>query len=142
MVLRRPLKVQLKKIIDIDIFQLIVRVCDSIYVGQIFKAVYTLAFITFLRLSNLVPHAAKLYLPLYQLARGDIILAPPGIQFRVKRSKTFQDRNTVKVLKIASLGTNPIFPVQAIKNVLKITPGSSNSPLFQYKKMPCLAPHD
>ena len=61
MVLCRPLKVQLIKIIDIDTLQLTVRVCDSTYMGQIFKAVYTLAFFSFLRLSNLVPDAAKLY---------------------------------------------------------------------------------
>ena len=101
--------------------QLIVRVSDSTYMGQIFKAVYTLALFSFLRLSNLVPHAAKLYSPLYQLAREDIILTPLGIQLLVKWSNTLQDRNTVKILKIPSLGTNP-------------TPGSSNSPLFQYKK--------
>ena len=91
MVLRRPLKVQLKKIIDIHTLHLIVKVCDSTYVGKIFKAVYTLAFFSFLRLSNLVPHTVNLYSPLYQLARGDVILAPPVIQLLVKWSKTLQD---------------------------------------------------
>ena len=76
MVLHKPFKVQLKKVIDIPTLQLIVRLCDSTYMGQIFKAVYTLAFFSFLRLSNLVPHSQKLYSPLYQLARGDIIFAP------------------------------------------------------------------
>ena len=44
-----------------------------------------------------------------------------------------QARNAVKILKNPDLGTNPICPVHAIKNVLSITPGASNSPLFQYK---------
>ena len=39
----------------------------------------------------------------------------------------------MKILKIPSLGANPICPVTAVKNLLKITPGSNNSPLFQYK---------
>ena len=130
-VLHKPFKVQLKKVIDIPTLQLFVRLCDSTYMGQIFKAVYTLAFFSFLRLSNLVPHSQKLYSPLYQLARGDIIFAPPGLHILLKWSKTLQSRNVVKVLKIPSLGSNPICPVNAIKNLLSITPGIS--PLFQYK---------
>ena len=133
MVLHKPFKVQLKKVIDIPTLQLIVRLCDSTYMGQIFKAVYTLAFFSFLRFSHLVPHSQKLYSPLYQLARLDVIFAPPGLHILVKWSKTLQSRNVVKVLKIPSLGSNPICPVNAIKNLLSITPGHSNSPLFQYK---------
>ena len=58
---------------------------------------------------------------------------PPGLHLLVKWSKTMQSKNTVKIVKIPSLGKNPICPVQAIKNLLAITPGSQNSPLFQYK---------
>ena len=62
--LHRPFKVQLKKIIDIDTLQLLVRTCDSTYMGQVFKAVYTMAFFSFLRLSNLVPHSVHKFSPL------------------------------------------------------------------------------
>ena len=140
LVLHKPFKFQLKRLIDIPTRQLIVRLCDTTYMGQVFKAVYTLAFFSFVRLSNLVPHSQKLYSPLYQLARGDIIFAPPGLHILVKWSKTLQSRNVVKVLKIPSLGSNPICPVNAIKNLLSITPGHSNSPLFQYKMSTQLVP--
>ena len=43
MVMHRPFKVHLKNVIDIPTLQLIVRLCDSTYMGQIYKAVYTLA---------------------------------------------------------------------------------------------------
>ena len=75
--LHQPFKPCLKSIIDIDTLQLIVRVCDSTYMGQVFKAIYTLAFFSFLRISNLVPHSSKKFSPLYHLARGDVIFAPP-----------------------------------------------------------------
>ena len=133
MVLHKLFKVHLKKVIDIPTLQLIVRLCDTTYMGQVFKAVYTLAFFSFLRLSNLVPHTQKLHSPLYQLARGDIIFAPPGLHILVKWSKTLQSRNVVKVLKIPSLGSNPICPVNAITNLLAITPGHSNSPSSNIK---------
>ena len=42
MTLHRPFKVHQKKIIDIDTLHLIVRTCDSTYMGQVFKAVYIL----------------------------------------------------------------------------------------------------
>ena len=131
--LNRPFKATLKSVIDIDTLHLMVRHCDYTYMGQVFKAIYTTAFFSFLRLSNLVPHTVKSYSPLYHLARGDIIFGPPGAQILVKWSKTLQSRNVVKILKIPSLGKNPICPVQAIKNLLEITPGTENHPLFQYK---------
>ena len=80
MLMRRSFKVQLKKIIDIDTLHLIVRTFDAMYMGQVFKAVYTLAYFSFLRLSNLVSHKAAEFSPLYHLARADIIFAHPGIQ--------------------------------------------------------------
>ena len=44
MILHRPFKVTLKKIIDIQTLQLMVRACDFSYMGQIFNAVYTVAY--------------------------------------------------------------------------------------------------
>ena len=133
MTLCRPFKPSLKSIIDIDTLQLLVRF--HIY-GTSFKAVYTLAFFFVLKLSNLVPHSVKNFSPLYHLAKADIILASPGLHIIVKWTKwtkTIQDRKSIKILKLPSLGVNPICPVTAVKNLLKITPGSNNSPLFQYK---------
>ena len=140
MILHKPFKVQLKKIIDINTLQLMVRTCDSTYMGQVFKAIYTLAFFSFLRLSNLVPHSARAFSPLYHLSRGDIIFAKPGMHVLIKWSKTIQARNTVKILKIPILGANPICPVTAVKNLLAITPGTKNDPLFQYKTLNSWAP--
>ena len=131
--LHRPFKVSLKKIIDIDTKQLIVRACDSTYMGQVFKAIYTLAFFSFLRISNLVPHTRNTYSPLYHLSRADVFFATPGIHLLLKWSKTFQNKDSVRLLKIPALGSNPICPVMAIKNLLFITPGTKNAPLFQYK---------
>ena len=131
--LHRPFKASLKTVIDIDTLHLIVRACDFTYMGQIFKAIYTLAFFSFLRLSNLVPHTRNAFSPYYQLARGDVIFAPPGLLLLIKWSKTIQAKNAVKILKIPDLGANPICPVHAIRNAMSITPGANNSPLFQYK---------
>ena len=101
--------------------------------AKLSRRVYTLAYFSFLRLSNLVPHSSKLFSPFYHFARGDIIFAPPGLQVIIKWSKTMQARNVAKILKIPALGRNPICPVQENNNILAIAPGENNNPLFQYK---------
>ena len=78
-VLHRPFKAKLKKIIDIDTLQLLVRICDSTYMGQVFKAIYTLAFFSIFRISNLVPQNRKSYSPFHRLSRADVFFTPPGM---------------------------------------------------------------
>ena len=97
--------------------------------GQIFKALYLTAFFSFLRISNLVPHSIKAFSPIEQMSRGDVFFALPGIHLLIKWSKTIQTRDTIRILKIPSLGSSPLCPVQAIKNLLLITPGTQNDRL-------------
>ena len=92
--LHRPFKASLKKIIDIDTVQLIVRACDSTYMGQVFKAIYTLAFFSFLKISNLVPHTRKAYTPIQHLSQADVFFATPEIHLLLKWSKTLQNRHS------------------------------------------------
>ena len=99
--------------------------------GHIYKSAILLAFFSFLRISNLVPHTISGYETMKQLSRGDIIFGSPGINLLLKWSKTLQNRDKVKVIKIPSLGKSPLCPVSAIKHLLATTPGSNNSPLFQ-----------
>ena len=132
--LQAPLRVSFKSIIDIPLLHEIVTACNSMYMGQIYKACFLTSFFTFLRISNLVPHTLSSFNPLEQLARADIFFGPPGAHILVKWTKTLQSRNAVKILKIPSLGRSPLCPVTALKVILAITPGSTNSPLFQVKK--------
>ena len=90
-------------------------------------------FFSFLRISNLVPHTRKAYSPLYQLSRADVFFAKLGIHLLLKWSKTLQNKDSVRLLKILALGSNPKCPVMAIRNVLSITPGTKNAASFQYK---------
>ena len=58
---------------------------------------------------------------------------PPGIHLLIKWTKTIQNRDSIRILKVPSLGNSPICPVKAIKNVLARTSGNENTPLFQNK---------
>ena len=53
----RPFNPSIKPIIDIDTLQAIALQCDRMHMGHICKAAILLAFFSFLRISNLVPHS-------------------------------------------------------------------------------------
>ena len=130
---QRQFSIKIKKIIDIPLLQKITSLCDTTWMGQIYKATYLVALFSFLRISNLVPHSISAFSPLEQLTRGDIFFAPPGVHLLIKWSKTMQNRDSVKIIKIPQLGTCPLCPVKTLKNLLILTPGSQNDPLFQIK---------
>ena len=88
-----PLVVKLNKIIDISMLLQIVEQCDYTYMGQIFKALYLLSFYSFLRISNLVPHAVSKLSPLKHLAREDILFRHHKIVVLIKWTKTMQSQN-------------------------------------------------
>ena len=48
----KQLMVKIKKIIDIDMLKDIVAICDSMWMGQIYKVIYLVAFFSFLHISN------------------------------------------------------------------------------------------
>ena len=127
----KPLNPHLKTIMDIPMLTKIALHCNYIHMGYVFKSAFLLSFFTFLRISNLVPHTISFYDPLKQLARGDIIFAPPGAHVIIKWSKTLQFADKIKVLKIPSLGSSPLCPVAALKTLLKSSPKGKNLPLFQ-----------
>ena len=129
----RQFTVKIKKIIDIDMLKDIVATCDSMWMGQIFKTLYLVAFFSFLCISNLVPHKIDAFSPLEQLTRGDVFFASPGLHVLVKWSKTMQTRDSVKILKLPFLSHSPLCPVTTVKNMLMLTPGHQDTPLFQIK---------
>ena len=128
-----PLQPHIKAIINIEMLLQLVNQCDRMYMGCIFKAAFLLSFFSFLRISNLVTHSIHTFDHMKQLARADVIFAPPGAHLIIKWSKTLQFRDKVKVLKIPSLGSSKLCPVTALKHMMKLYHGDKNSPLFQVK---------
>ena len=85
LIMDKPFKVKINPIIDIPLLSRIVTLCDTLYLGQVYKAAYLIAFFSFLQISNLVPHKVSSYFPLKQLSRADVIFGLPG-------SKTMQEK--------------------------------------------------
>ena len=127
----RRFKAYLPRVIDIQMLKNIVQACDSSPFNFVFKAVYLMAFYSFLRISNLVPHSISTFSTLHQVCRGDIFFAPPGIHILIKWTKTLQKRNKAVVVKIPRVNNVILCPVRAIEELLRLTPGNADSPLFQ-----------
>ena len=90
LIMDKPFKVRLNAIIDKPLLSKIITLCDTLYMGQVYKTAYLITFFLFLRISNLVPHKAFSYSPLRQLARADIIFDLPGLHIVLKWPKTMQ----------------------------------------------------
>ena len=108
----------------------IVEKCDALKHGQVYKAVFLLAYFAFLRLSNVVPSSAKNFDVTRNLLRSDVIFGPPGAHIILKWGKAMQAANSHQVIQIPTLPSSPICPVTAIKSMLSSVPASSSSPLF------------
>ena len=129
--LNSPIKrVSLKTVVDVQTLKAIVK-CDSMYMGQTFKAAFLLSFFSFFRIFNLAPHSMNTFNPLKQLARADIFFASPEAHILTKRSKTLQSRN--HILKIPHLKKSTLCPGTVLKNLLLIRSTPTGKPLFKIK---------
>ena len=96
----------------------IVTVASKLQSPQVFKALYLLCYFSFLRLSNILPHATAGFDVTRHLCVGDIIFSFTGATIVVKWSKTIQDRVSTATVVIPYLSNSPLCPVAAIKLML------------------------
>ena len=128
--INKPYKAQIAPIISIDMLYQILLTCDNLPHPEIYRALYTLAFFSFLRTSNILPHATNQFDATRHLARGDLIFHSPGAIIVLKWTKTLQARNTVKLISIPQLGLSTLCPIQAMRKMIALHPANNNSPLF------------
>ena len=77
--INRPLALSQKAIISSDMLLDIVLTCDRTYMGRVYQVVYLVAFFSFIRLSNFVPHCLSDFDPSHHVAVGDVIFDSPGV---------------------------------------------------------------
>ena len=128
--IQAPLKVPIRSHIDIDLLSSLIALCDVFPHSHIFKALYLLCYFSFLRLSNILPHATTSFDPTRQLARADFISAHQGAVLLIKWSKTMQDRKQAVTIPLPDLGASPLCPIAALHYMIKLVPADSNDPLF------------
>ena len=125
-----PLKIKTRGIIDINMLQNIINACDYLHHPLLYKAMFLLAFFTFLRISNLAPLAARDFDTTRHLTRGDVIWGPPGAHLIVKWAKNMQGRRECHVIQIPKLTKKLLCPVQTLYSYFNNFPNHAKSPMF------------
>ena len=116
--------------LDIDLLQKIVNQCEKFSFLVVFKPLYLVAFFSFMRLSNLLPHSISTFDHTRQLAKGDVIFGQQGAVLVVIWSKTMQNRNEFATIPLPDLQHSSLCLVTALRTLLQAFPGDSNSPVF------------
>ena len=119
-----------KNVIDIPTLIQISEQCEITSHPLIFRAAFLLAYFSFLRISNFVPHTISGYDPTRHLAAGDIIFGSPGAHIIVKWEKNMQHRQASRVVQIPTLTNPSICPVSALRALLSHNKSTANAPLF------------
>ena len=101
--INRPMKIVKKNVMDVDTLNKLIHLCDSIYMGKIFEAVFLLAFFGFLRLSNIAPHSVAAFDPTRHITAGDLIFTSKFMKIVLKWSKTNQNRDKTHLLSLPRL---------------------------------------
>ena len=126
-----PLAPVVKILIDQTLLLQIVTVSAHLQFPFVYKTLYLLAFFSFLRISNILPHAAKNFDKTRHLCVGDVVFAFQRAVIVVKWSKTLQDRVKTTTIDIPYLGASALCPIAALKNMLATYPSHQDSSLFQ-----------
>ena len=125
-----PLLLKTTAVFSIEMLRDIVIQSQKFEFSQVFIPLYLLAFYSFLRLSNIAPHAFTGFDTSRHVARGDLIFGNSSAVLILKWSKTNQLRNKVHYVTISLIPQSLLCPVLALKNMLAANPGSQNDPLF------------
>ena len=125
-----PLRIRIKGVIDIELLKKIIIACDYLDQPLMYKALFLMAFFTFLRISNFTPLGKLHFDTTRQLTRGDIVWGVPGAHMIIKWAKNMQERNECHVVQIHLIKNPLLCPVTALQLYFKKFPGASNSPMF------------
>ena len=128
--INRPLVIKNTPILTQDMLISFLEVTAKLEAPQVFTSLYLLAFFSFLRLSNMVPHSFKNFDGFRHLARGDIIFSHDMAIIIVKWSKTLQARDKIPRIHIPVMPDSRLCPVAALIGMLTMVPGSQDDPLF------------
>ena len=101
--INRHLSIKNSAVLTHDMLLQMLEVTSKLEYPQVFIPLYLLAFFSFLRLSNLVPHTLKSFDVSRHLARGDVIFSHDMAIIIVKWSKTLQYRDRVARIHIPVL---------------------------------------
>ena len=130
--LTRPIVLPKRNIINVETLNKLIQLCDVMYMGRIFKAVFLLAFFGFLRLSNIAPHSLHSFDSSRHLMAGDIVFTKDLMKVVLKWSKTNQFRDKVDIISLPRIRGSNLYPYKACRAAMKLYSPGPSEPLFQF----------
>ena len=134
--INRTFQPKIKLLVDEDILLKIITVAQHLPNSQVFRALYLFCFFSFLRLSNILPHAVNAFDSTRHLCVGDVIFSDAGATVIIKWSKTIQDQVSSTTVSIPSLGASALCPMRALASMLDYRQASPDTPLFMLPAPP------
>ena len=131
MKMSRPLSVTDRPIMTVDTLHSFISACKFIPFGNIYAAVFLIAYFGFLRISNLAPHAYKDFDQSRHLTPSDVTFSKHFMSLSLKWSKTNQFRDKIQTITLPRLKHSILCPVRALKSALAMYNPSPHEPLFQ-----------
>ena len=123
---------RIKNIISVQVLQQISEMCNYLAFPKLFRAIFLLAFFSFLRISHFAAETIQQFDPSRQLLRSDVIWAAPGAHIIIRWAKNMQDRSSYRVVQIPFLKNPAICPVTALQAYVSAYPLSVSQPLFAH----------
>ena len=133
--INRPLAIASRNIIDLLTLASMVDICNTLYMGTVYKTVFLLAFFGFLSLSNIAPHSISDFDVTRHLTAGDLIFTKKYLKVILKWSKTLQTHNEVHLLTLPRVKTSSLCPYRACRQALQLYSPTNDQPLFQFKSI-------
>ena len=106
------------------------KACDSLHDPILYRAIFLVAFYCFLRRSNIAPHSIRQFSQSKHFLRKDLIFGPPGSHLLIKWTKTIQDANSSHMVQLPEVDNFYLFPVRALRALLRSRPLPPSAPLF------------
>jgi integrase len=103
-------------------------------------ALFTAAFFSFLRKSNLVAPSSQTFDHNRHLTRNDIKFTASGCFLRLQWSKTRQHKDGIHIVPLPSIPHSPLCAVTAIHHYFTLVPASPDAPFFCLPTATGLAP--
>ena len=136
----QPLQPRSHTYIDVPLLSSLVALTHNYPDPLVYKSLLLVAYFSFLRLSNLLPHTVSSFDPTRQLARGDILFPNQGATLLLKWSKTLQTRSDIRTIPLPWLRNSPLCPVASLYTLLQSQLGTSNDPVFRISRSHGLVP--
>ena len=91
---------------------------------------FTVAFFSFLRKSNLVATLSTTFNPTQQLTREDMKFTDSGIILHIRWSKTRQHKEGLHIIPLPSIPHSPLCTVLGIRHYFALVPAPPTAPFF------------